>query len=61
MLTYALGRKLDYYDAPAVAQIVEDLHRDHYRFSTLVVGIVRSEPFRYLNVPEPAELGAENE
>jgi hypothetical protein len=61
MLTYALGRKLDYYDAPAVAQIVEDLHRDDYRFSTLVVGIVRSEPFRFMTIPEPADQGAENE
>jgi hypothetical protein len=55
MLTYALGRKLDYYDAPAVAQIVEDLHRDDYRFSTLVVGIVRSEPFRFMITPQPAD------
>jgi hypothetical protein len=47
MMTYALGRKVEYTDAPAVAEIVEQLKRDEHRFSTLVVGIVRSEPFRY--------------
>jgi hypothetical protein len=47
MMTFALGRKLEYSDAPAVAEIVEQLKKNDYRFSTLVVGIVRSEPFRY--------------
>jgi hypothetical protein len=47
MMTFALGRKLEYSDAPAVAQIVDQLKKDNYRFSTLVAGIVRSEPFRY--------------
>lgn len=47
MLTFALGRKLEYSDAPAVDQIVDQLKRNDYRFSTLVVGIVRSEPFRF--------------
>jgi hypothetical protein len=47
MMTFALGRKLEYSDAPAVATIVEQLKKNDYRFSTLVVGIVRSEPFRY--------------
>jgi hypothetical protein len=47
MMTFALGRKLEYADDPAVAQIVEQLAQDEYRFSSLVVGIVRSEPFRH--------------
>lgn len=47
MLTFALGRKIEYSDAPAVARIVDQLKKDNYRFSTLVAGIVRSEPFRY--------------
>jgi hypothetical protein len=47
LMTFALGRKLEYSDDAAVAKIVEQLKRDDLRFSSLVVGIVRSEPFRY--------------
>ena len=46
MLTYALGRGMDYYDAPVVRQLVRDLIRDEYRWSALVLGIVRSRPFQ---------------
>lgn len=45
MLTYALGRGLEYYDKCAVDKIMADLERDD-RFSTLLVGIVRSDPFQ---------------
>jgi hypothetical protein len=46
MLTYALGRGLEYYDAPAVRAIVRGAAADDYRFSTLVAGVVQSAPFR---------------
>jgi mono/diheme cytochrome c family protein len=45
LLTYALGRGLEYYDRPAVNRIVSALGRDDYRFSTLVLEIARSDPF----------------
>ncbi|HEV3056738.1 MAG TPA: DUF1592 domain-containing protein [Vicinamibacterales bacterium] len=45
MLTYALGRGLDYYDMPAVRRIVNDAARDDYRMQTIVMGIVKSYPF----------------
>jgi len=45
MLTYALGRGLQYYDRCAVDQIVIALDRADYRFLTLVLGIVTSDPF----------------
>ena len=45
MLTYALGRGLEYYDKCAVDQIVAGLARNDYRFSALVAGVVQSEPF----------------
>jgi mono/diheme cytochrome c family protein len=45
LLTYALGRGLEYYDAPAVRAIVHDTARDDYRFSSLIAGIVQSAPF----------------
>jgi hypothetical protein len=46
MLTYALGRGLQFYDRCAVDTILESLERDDYRFSSLVSGIVLSQPFR---------------
>ena len=45
MLTFALGRGLEYYDKPAVAKIVTALEKDP-RFSTLVLGVVNSAPFQ---------------
>jgi hypothetical protein len=46
LLTYALGRRLDYFDMPAVRAIVRSAARDNYRFSSLVTGIVGSTPFQ---------------
>src|SRR5262245_31443147 len=45
LLAYALGRRLEYYDRPAVRQIVRDAAADDYRWSSLIVGIVKSPPF----------------
>jgi hypothetical protein len=46
LLTYALGRGLEYYDQPAVRHIIRDAAANDYRWSSLVVGIVRSAPFQ---------------
>jgi hypothetical protein len=46
MLTYALGRGLEYSDMPAVRAIVRDAAQTDYRLSSLIVGIVQSPPFR---------------
>jgi mono/diheme cytochrome c family protein len=46
LMTFALGRSVDYYDMPAVRQIVRDTARDNYRFSSIVMGIVKSAPFQ---------------
>jgi len=46
LLTYALGRGLERYDRPTVKQIAKQLAADDYRFSTLVLEIVRSLPFQ---------------
>ena len=46
MLTYALGRGLEYYDAPAVRAIVRRSAREDYRFVSLMRGIVQSAPFQ---------------
>ena len=46
MLTYALGRGLEYFDKCAVEQITKRLAKGRYRFSTLVLEIVKSTPFQ---------------
>jgi hypothetical protein len=46
MLTYALGRGVEYYDMPAVRTIVRNTARDDYRFTSLIRAIVESAPFQ---------------
>jgi cytochrome c5 len=46
LLTYGLGRGLEYYDMPVVRGIARDAARQNYRFSALITGIVKSTPFQ---------------
>jgi hypothetical protein len=46
LMTYGLGRGLEYYDAAAVRQIVRNVRDDDYRFSSIILGIVNSTPFQ---------------
>ena len=46
LLTYALGRGVEYYDAPTIRSIERDAARDNYRVSSLILAIVKSTPFR---------------
>jgi hypothetical protein len=46
LLMYSLGRTVHYSDRPFVRSIVRDAARNNYRFSSLVVGIVKSTPFQ---------------
>jgi hypothetical protein len=46
LLTYAVGRVVTATDMPAVRAIVRNAARNQYRFSSLVTGVVRSEPFQ---------------
>jgi len=46
MLTYALGRGIEYYDGRALRQITAELAKQDYKFSALVKAIVKSDPFR---------------
>jgi len=51
MLTFALGRGIEYYDGPTVRRIVRDARAKDYRFSELVCGIVDSPAFRMRTTP----------
>ncbi len=46
MLTYALGRGLEYYDKCAVDKMIAEVAKNDYKFSTLVMEIVKSDPFQ---------------
>jgi hypothetical protein len=46
LLTYALGRGLEYYDAPTVDKIVARLERENGQFSALLSGVIESAPFQ---------------
>jgi hypothetical protein len=46
LLTYALGRGVEYYDAPAVRKIVREARAKDFRFSSLMLGIATSTPFQ---------------
>ena len=51
LLTFGLGRGLEYYDLPAVREIRRETARGEYRFSSLVLAIVNSVPFQMRRVP----------
>lgn len=55
LMTYALGRRIDYRDMPAVRAIVRDAGRAHHRFSAFVFGIVRSDAFQMSTAESPTE------
>jgi hypothetical protein len=46
LMTFALGRGVEYYDAPAVRKIVREAQPGGYHFSSLILGIVKSAPFQ---------------
>ena len=46
LLTYASGRGVEYYDAPAIRAIVRDARSQDFRISSIVLGIVKSAPFQ---------------
>jgi len=46
LLMYGMGREIKYYDMPAVRIVMRDAAKNRYRFSDLVMGIVKSAPFQ---------------
>jgi len=55
LLTFALGRGLEYYDVCAVDKIVGQLPQHDFRFSALVLEIVQSDPFQKRGMAEPSK------
>ena len=46
LLTYASGRGVEYYDAPAIRAIVRDARSQDFRISSIILGVVKSQPFQ---------------
>jgi hypothetical protein len=58
LLTYALGRGLEAYDAPAVRAVKREAKQADYRFASLIEGIVASTPFQMRMANEPVQTAA---
>jgi hypothetical protein len=52
LLTFALGRTVEYHDMPAVRAIVRAAAKDNYRFESIVLGVVKSDAFQLRQVPQ---------
>ena len=46
LLTYASGRGVEYYDAPAIRTIVREARSQDFRVSSIILGVVKSQPFQ---------------
>ena len=46
MITYGVGRHFEYYDAPSIRQIIRDAEATNYRWSSMILGVVKSTPFQ---------------
>ena len=51
LMTYALGRGVEHYDAPAIRSVTRDAGQHEYRFSSIILGIVKSMPFQMRRSP----------
>lgn len=58
LMIFALGRPVEYHDMPAVRGIVHAAARDHYRFESIVLGVVNSDAFQMRQMPEVVAEGA---
>jgi mono/diheme cytochrome c family protein len=61
LLIYALGRGSEYYDMPLVRSIVHQAEKDNYRFSALVLGVVKSPQFQMNEKMQVSENQQENQ
>ena len=56
LMTYAVGRGVEYYDQPSIRQIVRDAEPRQYRWSAIVLGIVKSPPFQMRRAQDAGAL-----
>jgi hypothetical protein len=55
LMAYALGRRVEYYDAPTVRSIVRGSEASNYKISSFILGVVKSDAFRMRRVEAEKE------
>jgi mono/diheme cytochrome c family protein len=58
LMTYALGRRVEYYDMPAIRRIIRDAAKNDYRISSFVLGIARSAAFQMSQAEDTSSTGS---
>ena len=56
LLTYALGRGLEYYDMPAVRKILRESASSDYKWSSVILGVIKSVPFEMRTSHDSGEI-----
>jgi hypothetical protein len=59
LMTYALGRRVEHYDMPAIRAIVRDAAKNNYRMSSFINGVIKSGAFQMGQVPAEGARAAE--
>ena len=59
MLAYAIGRRVEYYDQPAIRALVRDAEANDYRMTSFILGVVNSVPFQMTRSGAVAEQQTE--
>ena len=60
LMAYSLGRRIDYYDMPAIRAIVREAEHNDYRMSSFILGVVKSAAFQKSKLVELTDLEAES-
>lgn len=60
LMTYALGRRIEYYDMPAIRQIVRDAAKNEYRISSFISSVAKSQAFQ-MSAADAAETSVRDE
>ena len=57
LMSYAMGRRVEYYDMPRVREIIGEAENNDYRVSSFILGIVNSDSFRMARAEATEEMG----
>jgi len=61
LLAYAMGRRVEYFDQPAIRAIARDAEANDYRMSSFLLGVVKSNPFQMARAQAPSDPKTEQE
>jgi len=59
LLAFAMGRRVEYFDQPAIREIARAARASDYRLSSFILGVVRSDAFQMMRAPATAEVEAD--